>query len=220
MAIMYVDESGSYRHTDHTDYFILAGIIVEDEKIKKLQRTVFEYQQSHFTEDFIDAEIHTYNMYKKRDRFALVDYATRIDLLDKLYKMIGDLDCTGIISVVDKKTLQIQYPMWDILTVSWSFLLETYDEYLEENSIHGEIVIDKSTNKTQCAIIKTIEKLRRWGTKNQRMSQITKPVFVDSAGVYGIQIADAFAYCTLQHHKKNKQFERYWDIVSNKLGGQ
>ena len=215
---MYVDDSGSSQNTDHTDYFILAGIVVDDKKIKTLQRAVFEYKQSNFTGDFIDSEIHTYDIYKKRGKFSSVDHVTKIDLLNKLYEMIRDLDCTGIISVVNKKELQSIHPMWNILTTSWSFILETYDRYLKDNSVvHGKIAIDKSSNKIQRDVIKTIQELRMWGTKNQRISQITKSAFDDSTGVYGIQIADAFAYCALQHNKENKQFDKYWDIVYNKL---
>ena len=168
MPVMYVDDSGSSRHMDHTDYFILSGIIVEDDKIKNLQKAVFEYNQSNFTGNFIDAEIHTYDIYKKRCDFSLADHATRVNILDKLYEMISSLDCTGIISVVNKKELQINHLTWDIFTVSWSFLLEGYDRYLKENSIkHGKIVIDKSSSKTQHDIIRTIDRLRSCG-KNTR----------------------------------------------------
>lgn len=132
--------------------------------------------------------------------------------------MIDGLDCTGIISIVNKKELHAKHPLWDILAVSWSFILEEYDKYLRRHSLdHGKIVIDKSSNKTQQDIIKVIGKLINWGTRCQRISKITKSVFVDSAGVYGIQVADAFAYCALQHSKKNKQFDRYWSVVHGKL---
>ena len=219
MPIMYVDDSGSSNYTDHTNYFILSGIIVKDDKIKNLQKAVFEYKQSNFTGDFIDAEIHTYNIYKKREKFSSLDHTTKINLLDKLYEMIDNLDCIGIISVVNKKELQAKQPTWDILTASWSFLLEGYDKYLKENSIkQGKITIDKSSNKTQHDTIRIIDRLRNWGTRCQRISQITQSVFVDSAGVYGIQVADAFAYCALQHNKKNEQFDKYWGIIYSKLG--
>ena len=219
MTVMYVDDSGSSSHRDHTGHFILAGIIVEDDKIKDLQRAVFEYKQSNFTGDFVDAEIHTYDMYKRRGRFASLDYATKLELLDRLYETISGLDCVGIMSVVDKRELQSKQPTWDVLTVSWSFLLEWYDRYLKENSVEdGRVSVDKSSNKTQRDIIRIIDWLRNRGTKCLRIPQATQSVFADSAGVYGIQMADAFAYCALQHSEKNERFDRYWRVIHSKLG--
>ena len=218
MPIMYVDDSGSSKHTDHTDYFILSGIIVGDDKIKNLQRAVFEYQQANFTGRFIDAEIHTYDIYKKQELFAAIDQATKINLLDNLYTMISKLDCVGIISVVNKKKLQTKRPTWNILTVAWTFLLDQYDKYLKENAItDGEITIDKSSNKIQRNTTEIIDRTRHWGPKHQRILQSGKPYFADSGSVYGIQVADAFAYCALQHNKENEDFERYWRIISSKL---
>ena len=219
MVIMYVDDSGSTSRRDHTGHFILAGIIVEDDKIKDLQKAVFEYKQQNFTGDFVDAEIHTYDMYKRQGRFASLDHTTKLELLDRLYEMIRSLDCVGIVSVIDKRKFQFKQPTWDALTVSWSFLLEWYDKHLKENSIRdGKISVDKSTNKTQHDIIRIIDGLRSWGTRCLRIPPATQSIFADSAGVYGIQVADAFAYCALQHSKKNEQFDSYWRVIHSKLG--
>lgn len=219
MAIMYVDDSGSSSRRDHTSHFVLSGIIVEDGKIKDLQKAMFEYKQSNFTGDFVDAEVHTYDIYKRQGRFASLNHTTKLELLDRLYETISVLDCVGVMSVVDKRELQYKQPTWNALTVSWSFLLEWYDRYLKENSIgDGRISIDKSSNKAQRDIIRIIDGLRNWGTRCQRVSKVTQSVFVDSAGVYGIQVADAFAYCALQYSKKNKQFNRYWRVIDSKLG--
>ena len=77
-----------------------------------------------------------------------------------------DLDCIGVISVVNKKELQVRRPTWDMFTVSWAFLLDRYDKYLKKNSItNGEITIDKSSNKTQQNTINIINQTRRCGTK-------------------------------------------------------
>ena len=195
MTVMYVDDPGSPSHRDHTGHFILAGIIVEDDKIKDLQKAVFEYRQSNFTGDFVDAEIHTYDIYKRRGRLASLNHATKFELLDGLYETISGLDCVGVISVIDKRELQSKHPTWDVLTVSWSFLLEWYDSHLEENSVEdGRISVDKSSNKAQRDIVRIIDWLRNRGTRCLRIPQATQSVFADSAGVYGIQVADAFAY--------------------------
>ena len=183
---MYVDDSGSTSRRDHTDHFILAGIIVEDYKIKDLQKAVFEYKQQNFTGDFVDAEIHTYDMYKRQGRFASLDHTTKLELLDRLYEMIRSLDCVGIVSVIDKRKFQFKQPTWDALTVSWSFLLEWYDKHLKENSIRdGKISVDKSTNKTQHDIIRIIDGLRSWGTRCLRIPRPHNPSLLIPQGCMG-----------------------------------
>ena len=50
MTIMYVDESGSPNYKDNSTHFVLSGIIVDDNKIKNLQRGVFEYTGAGYAE--------------------------------------------------------------------------------------------------------------------------------------------------------------------------
>ena len=60
--------------------------------------------------------------------------------------MIGGLDCTGIIVTINKNKLQKEQPKWDVLHIAWSFLLEKYDVFLQENSTSlGKIKIDRSS---------------------------------------------------------------------------
>ena len=47
--------------------------------------------------------------------------------------------------------------------------------------------------------------------------RLSEPVFVDSAGVSGIQVADAFAYCTFINKSNPPAFQNYWNIVRSKL---
>lgn len=88
--------------------------------------------------------------------------------------MTSGLDCVGVMSVIDKRELQFKQPTWDVLTVSWSFLLEWYDMHLRENSTRdGRISVNKNTNKTQRDIIRIIDGLRNWGTRCLRIPRAT-----------------------------------------------
>ena len=40
---------------------------------------------------------------------------------------------------------------------------------------------------------------------------------MDSSATYGVQVADAFAYCTLKHKMNDVRFVRFWDIIHNML---
>ena len=211
MPVMYVDDSGSPSPADHTKYFVLSGVIARDEHIKKLQRMVFEYKQSNFIGDLVDSEIHTHDIYGSKNDFGSISLDTKTDLLDKLYEMVAKTECTGILVIIDKNKLQSEKPVKSPLDMAWSLLLERYDMFLRENRMaSGHTKADTSPNKTRSAILRTYSKLTNHGMGHQRLTRITQPVFADSAGVYGIQMADAFAYCALKHRTTNDQFVRYW----------
>ena len=55
------------------------------------------------------------------------------------------------------------------------------------------------------------------GPSSQKFSRIAQPTFANSSGVFGIQVADVFAYCALKHKINDYRFARYWDVVYGKL---
>ena len=218
MPVMYVDDSGSPSYRDRTNYFILAGIIVNDDKIKSLQRTVLEYKHSNFRDEFVDAEVHTYDISHSRGYFKLLDQPTKSNLLNKLYEMIADLDCAGIIVAIGKNRLQKERPTWNVFNTAWLLLLKRYEAFLQENTIDiGKIMADKSSNRLHHKVSMIIQAMIENDTDSQKFSRITQPTFADSAGVYGIQIADAFAYCTLKHKINDYEFARHWDVIYDKI---
>ena len=216
---MYVDESGAFSHHDHTPYFALSGVVVpSDNDIKKLQKAVFEYKQSNFTGEFIDAEIHTYEIYHADKDFKSINITEMTDLLDNLYEMIRNVNCPVICVVIDKKLLRVRHPKLDVLTLAWSRLVKRYYKILKNGSFGaGDIKSDRSTRETENKVEKTVSGVMDVMTRHALPALISKPVFVDSASVAGIQVADAFAYCTLQHKKANPDFGAYWSIVDDKL---
>lgn len=219
MVVMYVDESGAFSHNDHTPYFVLSGVVApSDNEIKKLQKAVFEYKQSNFIEKFIDAEIHTYEIYHADKDFKSINIAEMTDLLDNLYGMIRSINCPVICVAIDKRLLRVKHPKLDVLTLAWSRLVRRYCEILQIDSLgSGYIKSDKSTTKTHDKVEKIVSDAIDVVARHAPPALISKPVFVDSASVAGIQVADAFAYCTLQHKQSNSDFNAYWSIVYDRL---
>lgn len=215
---MYVNDSGSPSHTDNTDYFILSGVIVRNEYIKELQRIVFEYKQSNFIHNFIDSEIHTHEIYQSKGNFRSIDLGMKIVLLDGLYEMIDRIDCVAISIIINKSTFSMKKSTEIILDTAWSFLLERYDMFLHEHAVKfGRVVADTSSKSIQNIITNTTNRLINCGSSSRRLSRITHFEFADSAGVYGIQVADAFAYCTLKHKMNHEYFSKYWKNIHGKL---
>ena len=135
---MYVDDSGSPSYVDHTKYFVLSGVIVHDENIKNLQKLVFEYKQDNFVGRFIDSEIHTHDIYKAKKDFESISLDKKTELLDNLYDTIQKIVCVGIIIIINKEELRKKNPTWKVFNTTWSFLIERYDKYLEDNDIERE----------------------------------------------------------------------------------
>ncbi len=218
LVTMYVDESGSESYKDSTKYFVLSGIIVSDDKIKKIQRSSFEYKLKYFIDKYIDSEIHTHDIYQSKNDFSSLNLIKKQEILNALYKMINTLNITIISIVINKELLKSQYPSWKVIDTAWIYLIERFDKFLECNDeINGSIKIDKSTHRSQRCIFDVIDDVRKNGTDFQRRACIDNIQFVDSSGVEGIQIADAVAYCSLMHAKNNNAFEDYWNLIKSKI---
>ncbi len=217
---MYVDESGSVRHSDHTNFFVLSGVIVEEDKANDLKRSTYDYKLKHFTDQYVDAEIHTHDILKGKGDFASLSLSKKRIMLDELYHVISNLDVITVSVVIDKGSLRHQHPSWKPFTIAWAFLIERFDKLLEERSgenNNGTIKIDKSSNRFHRDITDVIKDIRELGTDYQRKVQAEPPVFVDSSGVEGIQIADAVAYASFRHHSTPDEFERYWNLIYGKF---
>ena len=74
-----------------------------------------------------------------------------------------------------------------------------------------------SLNAKDRKILDFINKIRRYGTGWQLIRHIVEePLFLDSSESAGLQIADAVAYCTASHIKKNCDFDSYWNLICEK----
>lgn len=218
MTIMYVDDSGTFNYTNISKYFILSGIIVDHGKLIDLRKTACEYQQVNFTGELIDAEIHVHDIYRSRDEFSSIDLATKIKLLNNLYDMISKLDCTGILVIINKDRLRVENSTYTPFEKALYSILEKYRSFLDENSIkQGYLKIDKSYSKMQDATLKITHRMNKYWIATKQKSTIAQPIFVDSASTYGVQIADALAYCALKHKMNDIRFSRFWNLMEEIL---
>lgn len=214
---MYIDESGVPSSKDSSKYYILSGIIVHDDTIKSMKRSVFDYKQIHFINNYIDAEIHTHNICKAKEEFSSILIHEKNNLLDHLYNMVSGLSIKIITVVIDKDLLQQKHPNWKIFKTAWNILMKRFDLYLESLNIlneKGRIKIDRVTVEQRQELNKIIKEMRGNKKKWQRIDNIVgDPVFATSHGTEGIQIADAIAYCTTKYLTKNERFNKYWQKI-------
>ncbi len=215
---MYIDDSGAPNFSDLTKYYVLSGIIVKDENIKKIKKIVFDFKHEFFRNSYLEAEIHTHDLFRSKNEFVDLDGREKYKLLDRLYKMISELQITVISTVVDKPNMKKQYPNWKISKIGWIILLKRYNTYLQNNiGSKGIIQIDASTPKQRDEINSILENLRNEKQKYRRIDNVVEePKFVNSHGIEGIQIADAVAYCTIRKMGGNRKFPPFWDLIVDK----
>lgn len=221
MYIMYVDDSGTTSYKDQSELYILSGVIVHKNNVKHIKNAICQYKIDNFVEKYIDAEIHTHDIFKSREEFTNISKEIKYDLLDKLYDTIANMNITTISVIIRKELFKNEYPTWDIFNTTLIYLVERYDKYIEcsdKTDEGGIIKIDKSTSKQQKVAFDTVNGLRKRGSIWQDINHIIKdPIFVNSAGVEGIQIADAIAYCTFKHKTGTEKFNPYWNKIYNKF---
>ncbi len=217
---MYVDDSGSVSYKDRSKQYILSGVIVHKDSIKDLKIAVHQYKINNFIEEYIDAEIHTHDIFKSREEFTNITLETKYCLLDRLYDMISDMNITTISVIINKELLKKQHPTWNAFNPAWTYLVERYDKYIacDGKSEEGIIKIDKSASKQQSDAFKIVNELRIKGSYWQAVNHIIQdPTFVNSATVDGVQIADAIAYCTYRHKACSLRFDPYWNKIYDKF---
>ena len=69
----------------------------------------------------------------------------------------------------------------------------------------------------QQATSRMVQRVNRYEITDKQKSTISPPIFSDSLGTYGIQIADAIAYCTFKHKMMDTRFNRYWNVICDML---
>lgn len=228
MYIMYVDDSGVPDLNDSSPFYVISGVIIHESDMTNMKKKVDQFKDENFKSNYVNAEIHTHDIYKSRDVFDGITLEVKYDLLNKLYALINDLPIIVISVGIDKKRSKAEMPHWDVFKAAWTFLIERFDSFIDYNgnSINkGIIRIDKSCQVQEETTMKIINDLRKNGSYYQTIRHIVEePQFLDSHKRRGLQLADATAYCTVRHLTQSTKFEPYWNIVEKKLrrsaGGQ
>jgi len=213
---MYADESGcpTLDTTDKT-FFVVSSVLIHEYDINALKIAVDDFKKNNFG-GLTNAEIHTYEIFKRQKTFVKITRQQSESILDNLYKLIEDLPI-AVISVGINKN-KIQNKQFNILKYAWKFLVERFDRYLSENDPdQGMIRIDETCGIQEGKIRRIVHGLRKNKIKNKRNNVVEDPFFVDSQLIRGIQLADAVAYCTRRHLNGKPGFDKYWNVIEKKL---
>lgn len=218
---MYVDETGTPEFSDHTQFFILGGIVIHEKDIWDVRKKVFGFKQKHFTGTYIESEIHMHDMLMSKKEFRTLRGEEKRLVVEKTYEMIRDLPITVIAAVIDKSRFEKEHPTWRVLKTALIILVSRYNHYLKSvqgSQVQGIIRFDKSTDKRRIEIRNIMKMLRTAKTNNQVSNILDKVYFVNSDGSAGIQVSDIASFCI---GKKLMQDTRMpssqWNIIKEKI---
>lgn len=221
MYFMFVDDSGNPHFTDKSQYYVISGIIIDEQSVDYVKEQLLEYKNIRFKNDYKDEEIHVHDIYKSYGNFKSLGLEEKYSLLTDLYNLIEKLPVTAISVGIDKNAFKLKHPTWNLFNAAWTFLIERFDNYINDNGYglsKGLLRIDGSSRISQDETLRIVNQLRKHGSNFQKIKHILEePLFVDSSLHEGIQLADASAYCTLRYLHGYQKFEPYWKIIHKKL---
>lgn len=211
MYLIYVDESGTPRLGDGTDFYILASFIIHEYKwdevkqgISLLKAKLFPEQKNTNFEFHMSDIAHRSGIFSKKSKTEL------FEIIREVFNYISSLDCT-IICVAIKKNQVVSEKKIDF--ISLRYLMERFEKNIEEknknkmNKDFGLIIMDRISQEIDYKRTKKIRNVRK------QINQIygkdsfifEDPIFVDSQYRDMIQIADAIAFCAQRVLRKNEE---------------
>ena len=213
---MNVDDAGSFNTKDNSRYYVLSGVVINQSDYKEVKKKIFQFKLEHFKDDYIDAEIHSHDLYNGQPPFSTLTFNQKIKFFDDFFKLIIDLPITIISVVIDKLLLEIIYEKWNVFNTAWNILFQRFDDFLKSSNEHskGILRIDKSDKTQHKKIAKIVQTLQIDLTEAHKIHNVVgNPFFVNSEASELVQIADAVGYCTIKHMTEDRNFQKYWDLM-------
>lgn len=218
--IMFLDESGDHSLSKidlQFPVFTLAGCIFEKEYYQKIAIPKINVLKQDIFRD-TDIILHSHEIRKTKGDFRdLLNPHTRKRFIEAMNQLMSDLEFTIISSCIRKDLLVENYfSPDDPYDLSFSFLIERFVKFLQENNGVGEFSFESRDSKSNTNLLKTYNWYKESGNSycqpyffNEHINGIS---FVEKLqNINGHQIADLVAYPIARYcinsNKKNSAFE-------------
>jgi hypothetical protein len=118
---------------------VITGVIIHESDVQDLERQIEKYKLTNFEK--CDIEIHAFQMWNGSGEFEIYHVSQRKLHLRNLYKAINLFPIAIIGVVIDKiKMNSPNFINWNLLKTSWTFMVERFDMFLQENEQKGMII--------------------------------------------------------------------------------
>jgi len=236
MVLAYVDESGSPHYKDESKIFSLTAILIKEEDFQQIDTLMSNFREQLSFEYNIDpdAEFHIKELLKnkKKDKmkkgFKHLAYGQRLEIYEKIFKLIKNLNLTIITVALFKKE-------WgedkDLRFWANLMLIERLQMYVQELIRCDFLTIfmddEGEWNQYKLDILKKAIYSKEHPSDIKIKNIVPKIYFLKSKESIGIQIADNVAYCVrrwLRHiiyqegiEELDEINDKCFDLIKNKF---
>ena len=216
LYLIYIDESGKANKKDQTPLYVQAAFILLDDDWQSVDNSVNALKAKWFPSlPPSDVEFHAYEIVQQKGLYKSLGQAKSFSLLQDLYDLIAQTNCTLVASVIFKKRLWKLKTQDEIELWSHRFLFERVCKYLDKDNAkriqrnesphYGILLIDSVNSKYDNTIRRKYHSFFEWGTYFQSNTYLIEdPLFVDSQYRNMSQLVDLVAY-TINRRTNAKQ---------------
>lgn len=225
---LYIDESGDHNLSNFNPLFpifTLCGILVPEDKLVVLEKSVNEMKREFFNDESII--IHSRDIRKQEKAYSILQYP---EIRERFYKRINEiLGQQGVYIIVCCSILKEPFVERfnrgeDVYGLSLKYLIERaifcMDDSVDNGILH--VLIERRGIKQDRTLLNYYNRLRALGTK-----WITAERFVSRLGrfmfswkkdnIIGLQVADLIAYPIARHVLNPDAPNPAYDVIRDKI---
>lgn len=236
MYLMYIDESGSPSLNDGTTYYVLLGVGILSEHLKKISDAIKEVVESvisvsssaekiEMCDPFSRAirerkggyrkkqfKLHYHDLIQGKEPYNNISETERRKIADIMFNIAVNNEITLFAVVINKRLHKKRYAFPrgpDLLGLE--FLTGRFEKFLQRKSDYGIMILDEKERKQNMVIRNFFQELREHGTPYHKLGRVIECVFFSPAQYcYPLQLADFLAYAVFSkyEHKKDERFKQ------------
>lgn len=233
MYLIYIDESGKPNRKDQENY-TLVGFCINEQHYQTIDKKVDELKSKYFPKiDLDNVEIHARDIAYNKKVYTSLTFDQRFHLFEDVFKLIADIDCSIIATVIRKKEVikqDLDLELWGFILLFDRFCILLDKKNKGQSDKPGEfalLLLDSVNQNYDIRLRNKIINMLRIGTDYQDNKYIIEdPLFVTSKYRNMSQLVDCIAFCVRRYYRAkekekksylDKYFEKYFDIIKDKF---
>lgn len=233
MKILYIDESGDTAAFEQKGHkvLVLTGCIIDEKdkrdveiRFRAIKKKYYQNEGIEIKSNFLRYANPKITDPNKSSPIKLYDQDQYDALQKEIQEFLKSIPAVIISVVIDKKGYWSKYPSQNPYHAAYTFLVERFQTYLQNENSFGICIIDPREGRVleKRYFDKELDKIHdglQWksdGYWKQCERVIEKALFSDSALTIGIQIADLYCYPifnVFEYNKKAGEYE-WFDKIS------
>ncbi len=225
MYLIYVDESGKPSMKHSSPLFVQAAFILLDDMWQSVDNAVNSLKMRWFPNlPPGDVEIHAYEVIQQKGIYKSLGKKKALKLLEEVFELISQIDCTLIASVIHKHKLRKIKNRDDIELWSHRLLFERVCKFLEKENDrrmrtnqppeYGILLIDSVNTRYDNTVRRKYNEFFKYGTLYQTNEYLIEdPLFVNSQYRNMSQLVDVVAHLVNRYTIMRRKPKAQWSDI-------